>query len=113
MEQGGKVQQGGKRVDGRIKSERQEEQLDGVHCYGGYKYKKNNNLEAFVKTYRKRYKKKKNRNLVQQSSPATVRTWLLTVQSYSSRPFGIIRRQFFGMFLATGCANSYIKKELN
>ena len=45
---------------------------------------------------RKRYQKKeKQRNLVQQTSPAKVRTWLLTVRSYSSRPFGILRRLFF------------------
>ena len=41
------------------------------------------------------YKKKKQINLVRQTSPAKVRTWLLTVQSYSSRPFGILRRLFF------------------
>ena len=49
---------------------------------------------------RKRYiyiyiKKKKQINLVRQTSPAKVRTWLLTVQSYSSRPFGILRRLLF------------------
>ena len=44
---------------------------------------------------RKRYKKKKQMNLVRQTSPAKVRTWLLTVQSYSSRPFEILRRLLF------------------
>ena len=44
---------------------------------------------------RKRYKKKKQINLVRQTSPAKVRTWSLTVQSYSSRPFRILRRLLF------------------
>ena len=47
---------------------------------------------------RKRYiyiKKKKQINLVRQTSPAKVRTWLLTVQLYASRPFGILRRLLF------------------
>lgn len=41
------------------------------------------------------YKKKKQINLVRQTSPAKVRTWLLTVQLYASRPFGILRRLLF------------------
>ena len=34
-------------------------------------------------------KQENQRNLVQSTSPATVWTWLLTAQSYSSRPFGV------------------------
>lgn len=41
------------------------------------------------------YKKKNQINLVRQTSPAKVRTWLLTVQLYASRPFGILRRLLF------------------
>ena len=50
-------------------------------------------------------KKEKQENLVQYTSPAKVWTWLLTVQSYSSRPSA----SSFFKFLATGGANCNIK----
>ena len=63
---------------------------------------------------RKRYQKKKNRNLVQQTSPAKVRTWLLTVQSYSSRPFGNLRRLFFrNVSCNRRCKQLYKRTEFN
>ena len=81
---------GGKRVDSRIKMERWEEQFNGAHCCGGYKYKTWRHILTETLS-----KKGKQRNLFQQTSPAKVRTWLLTVQSYSSWPFGILRRLLF------------------
>ena len=100
---------GGKRVDSRIKMERWEEQFNGAHCCGGYKYK--NWRQFWTETLYIYIKKKTDKSCPTNLSGkgedmvadcSIVRFSTLWNSKASS---------FFGMFLATGGANSYITEQ--
>ena len=95
----------------KVQNREMREHFDGAHCSRGYKYKKQTAIwRHFWRLNENVIKTRKTEKSCPINCPTKVWTWLLTAQSYSSRPFGA---KFFQVSCDEAGANRLYKVELN